>query len=223
MHSINFLKRKLRHFFPPQGTISKRYISRFIPDNPIILEAGADTGSDTLEMLGIWPRAKIYAFEPVNESFQKLSQRFTKNNSVRCFNLALSEKEGKQKMYVSNTLSSSSLLKPKEHNIQHPEITFSISNEAETTTIDAWASREGIEKIDFLWLDLQGCEMDVLKSAKKMLLSVKAIYTEVSLIENYEGSALYPEVRKFLEQQGFLVKKEKFPWPDMGNVLFVRR
>jgi hypothetical protein len=48
------------------------------------------------------------------------------------------------------------------------------------------------------------------------------IYTEVSLVETYEGVALYPELKAFLIEQGFVVKQEQLPWPDMGNVLFVR-
>jgi len=44
----------------------------------------------------------------------------------------------------------------------------------------------------------------------------------VNLKEMYEGVALYPEMRQWLEVQGFSVKREEIPWADSGNVLFVR-
>ena len=52
--------------------------------------------------------------------------------------------------------------------------------------------------------------------------TVKAIYTEVSLKEMYEGARLYSDYRRWLEGQGFEVAAEDLRWVDMGNVLLVR-
>lgn len=205
-----------------RGIISKEYIAKFLPSDPVILEAGADTGSDTVEMNKLWPDSIIYAFEPIPVSFLKLVDLTKNYKNIHCFNLALSNKNGKDLMNLSNTLSSSSLLKPKEHLNQHPEITFEKKIEIDTTTIDQWAIKNKISKIDFMWLDLQGIELEVLKSSESILKNVKVIYTEVSLIENYEGTALYEELKDFLISRGFRVDKEELPWQDMGNVLFVR-
>jgi hypothetical protein len=54
------------------------------------------------------------------------------------------------------------------------------------------------------------------------LSSATAVYTEVIATEQYEGAALYPELRRWLEDRGFVVEIEKLPWGG-GNVLFVRR
>ena len=51
---------------------------------------------------------------------------------------------------------------------------------------------------------------------------MRVIY-EVSLKEVHEGVPLYSEVRAWLEQQGFHVMREELPWPDTGNILFVRQ
>lgn len=205
-----------------RGIIPKEYIAQFLPSNPVILEAGADTGSDTLEMLAAWPGATVHAFEPVPKSFLALTEATMNCPTVHCYNLGLGSKTGTEIMYVSNTLSSSSLLKPAEHLQQHPHISFKNNLSVQVVTIDVWARAHNISRIDCLWLDLQGMELQVLKAAIRILPTVKVIYTEVSLIETYEGVALYPELKAFLMEQGFVVKQEQLPWPDMGNVLFVR-
>jgi FkbM family methyltransferase len=215
--------RALKKIFGSRGVISKKYIARFLPANPIILEAGADTGSDTLEMIKLWPEAKIYAFEPLPASFQKLQELTSPYPDIHCYNSALSEKDGREIMYVSNTLSSSSLKEPKEHLRQHPEISFPDKLMVDTVTLDRWAETAGIKKIDFLWLDLQGMELAVLKAAETILSTVKVIQTEVSLLENYTGAPLYGELREYLLTRGFIVKKQKLPWKDMGNVLFIKK
>jgi hypothetical protein len=70
---------------------------------------------------------------------------------------------------------------------------------------------------------MQGYEMKMLQASQQILPKVKAIHTEVSTKEIYEGVSQYPEYRKYLESIGFKVKIEAIPkgW-DMGNVLFVR-
>jgi hypothetical protein len=89
-------------------------------------------------------------------------------------------------------------------------------------SLDDWARENEIAKVDLLWLDLQGLEFDVLSASSLVLPTVKVIYTEVSLKEMYEGARLYPEYRRWLEDQGFEVVAEDLRWADMGNVLLAR-
>jgi hypothetical protein len=56
-------------------SISKEYIARFLPPNPIIVEAGAHSGKDTLSMCMLWPSGTIYAFEPIPAIFEQLVER----------------------------------------------------------------------------------------------------------------------------------------------------
>jgi hypothetical protein len=69
------------------------------------------------------------------------------------------------------------------------------TTQVETVTLDTWAEREGVERVDFFWLDLQGSELAALKGAERLLSTATAVYTEVALCEQYEGEALYPELR----------------------------
>ena len=213
---LAFLKRK-------KPVISKEYIYQFLPKNPIVLEAGADVGSDTKRMAKSWKQSFIYAFEPVPESFNRLIENTKNYRNINCYNLALGASNGEVNMCIASNNMSSSLLKPKEHLKIHPAVLFDKNQKVKVVTIDDWAKENNIKKIDFLWLDLQGMELLTLKGAQNILKTVTVIYTEVSLVENYEGGSLYPELKEFLVSNGFEVKREDLPWDDGGNVLFVRK
>jgi FkbM family methyltransferase len=205
--------------------ISKKYIGEFIPQNAFIVDCGAHDGSDSIELAQI-PGARIFSFEPVPAVFSRLKERTKFNPAIQCFQLALADKNGKVTFHVSAGTSdgSSSILPPKEHLLDHPSVSFPGSIEVNCRTLDTWAEENMIAKIDLLWLDMQGYELPMLKASPKMLSTVSAIHTEVSVKETYSGVAVYDEVKAWLEGEGFTVQLEAIPanW-DMGNVLFVRK
>lgn len=207
------------------GVVSKSVMRKYLPKAPTILEAGAHVGVDTLAMSKVWPQGRVYAFEPVPEIYHKLVANLQQRKNVTCHPFALSGATGTARMFVSSGGSdgSSSLLPPKEHLRDHPDVTFERQITVNCVTLDEWAQQEGVEQIDLLWLDLQGHELNVMRSGTHILERVSAIYTEVNLKETYTGAALYPELRAWLEERGFKVEKEAIPWEDGGNVLFVRK
>ena len=208
-----------------KGVIAKSVIAQYVPPNPIIMEAGAHIGLDTEELARYFPGGKIYAFEPVPDLFLQLSERTRAYKNVNCFPVALSAQAGEAVMYVSSGISdgSSSLLPPKGHLIDHPDVIFNETIHVPCMTIDDWAQANNIEKVDLLWLDMQGHELNALKSGLKVLENVQTIYTEVNLKEVYEGAPLYDELREWLNTRNFEVAVEDIPWEDGGNVLFVRK
>jgi len=205
------------------GMIPKSYIKRFLPKNPVVVDAGAHIGRDTIEMARMWPSGTIHAFEPIPQLYSQLELNTASTKNITCYPMALSDRLGSFPIHVSSGFDdgSSSLLAPREHLTVHPQVEFLETIHVPTTTLDSWAKDNDISRVDFLWLDLQGHELSVLKASPKVLRTVIAIHTEVSLKTMYEGSALYPELRSWLEQKGFEVKREALPWSDMGNVFFV--
>ena len=206
-----------------KGVIPKKYFKSFLPENPIILEAGAHKGSDTVELAKIWPEGTIHAFEPVPQLYKKLKKHTRNYKNILCYPLALGDTTGLYKMYISTGASdaSSSLLPPKDLLSIFPSIYFDDTLQVATLTLDDWAKENNIISIDFFWLDLQGMELKVLKSGSTILKTVKAIYSEVSSIEGYENQDLYLELREWLEKQGFYVEREAVENGE-GNVFFLR-
>jgi FkbM family methyltransferase len=190
----------------------------------IIVEAGAFDGSDTQFFCDRFTNGKVYAFEPVDELFNFCSQKLYQYKNLNLFKKALSSETGQQNIFISDRFgqifASSSLLKPKDHLQVHPQITFNVERIIESITLDDFCEQEKIEKIDLMWLDMQGAEPSVLKNSITTLSKTRYLYTEVSLIETYENVLLYPQYKEFLEINNFEVVFEDLPHQDMGNVLF---
>lgn len=210
---------------PSKGIISKEIIAKYLPKKPIIVEAGAHLGFDTVQLAQYFPDGEVHAFEPVPELFLQLSERVRHYKNVHCYPYALSQQTGYAMMYVSSGISdaSSSLLPPKTHLDDHPEVLFNTTIIVTCITLDDWAKNNNIENVDLLWLDMQGHELSAVKAGQELLKNVQAIYTEVNLKEGYEGAPLYGEYKEWLGEHKFEVELEEIPWEDAGNVLFVRK
>jgi hypothetical protein len=76
--------------------------------------------------------------------------------------------------------------------------------------------------IDFIHIDTQGAELTVLQGGKKTLEHVRAVWCEVSKIELYKNQPLKEEVIKWMNNEGFDVRKDTCV-NKSGDVLFVRR
>ncbi len=200
-------------------------IKRKIPSNPIIIEAGAHIGTDSCRFAEIWKDAAIYSFEPVPNIYSQLVSNTSKYSNINTIPLALSDRNGETEMFVSSGRSnaSSSLLAPKEHLDAHPDVLFNETIKVKTVTLDDFCLMNNINHIDFMWLDMQGYELPMLKASQKMISNISLIYSEVSLIETYQGVSTYEHYKKWMDGAGFKVYKEYFPWKDMGNVLFIKK
>lgn len=138
--------------------------------------------------------------------------------------LAISGEIGEQILYVTKHHMCSSLYKPNEEFLarfeQLPElVNLDFELEIETTTLDEFCKTEGLTDIDFLQIDVQGADLDVLKGATEILPSVMAIQIEVEFSELYQNQPLFHDIDLFLRRQGFILfdlsttrcKRSKYP------------
>ena len=72
--------------------------------------------------------------------------------------------------------------------------------EIDTVLLDDIVKELKVNRIDFLKIDVEGAELDVLKGAEESLKFTKNIAMEL----HYEGED--EEIRRFLEERGFTVK-----------------
>ncbi len=207
------------------------HIQKYLPNNPIIIEAGAYDGRETLRMATLWPQGTIHTFEPVPELFEKLKQNTAHLPHVRCYPMALGDTTGTATLYISEkptkpgkASQANSLLKP-DKRLELSPLIFPRTIQVPTITIDDWAKRYEIDHVDFLKLDIQGYELNVMKACPLILANVKVILTEVEFVSAYEGQYLYADVKSWLEQQGFTMIGKDFiddiDW-FFGNILLVR-
>lgn len=204
-------------------------IARYLPANPVIVEAGAHDGSTTVEMASFWPQSTIHAFEPVPAAAAEVRTKVAIfGKRVQCHQLALGDADSFMDMHVSGdgsagSCQSSSLLAPTDAQIREfPAIPFGAQERVRVVPLDSWAAEGGLDSVDFMWLDMQGYELVALAGARKLLPNVSAVHMEVSNVLLYEGAALYPAVRRAMADWGFQPVIEAF-FRVSGNVLFARR
>ena len=206
--------------------ISLDEIAPYLGEHPVIVEAGAWNGSDTVRFAKRWPDAEIHTFEPVPSSFALVEENTRHLPQVRRYPLALADKTEVRTMFVSTDAAdghgSSSLLAPNQHLREYPEITFPEQVDVQAVTLRDWVQTSGVERIDLLWLDLQGMELSVLQASPDVLARTRAVSMEISRHELYEGSALYPEVIAWMKSQGFEAVIDRV-LVAFGNMLLVNR
>jgi 2-O-methyltransferase len=180
-------------------------------DNPVILDIGCNDGSHTLEFLKLFKSSKVYAFEPDPRALENF-RRNVKNERVKLFDFAISDADGTAEFHVSNGTPSpewkelhpsgwdmsGSIRRPKEHLVIHPWVTFTESIVVKTKKLDTWCHEVGVKSIDFIWADVQGAEVNLIKGGKEALNQTRYLYTEYSNQELYEGQISLREIRKLL-------------------------
>ncbi len=173
-----------------------------------------------------WPQASIYAFEPIPELGDSLDLKFKPYENIHVVKEALVGFPSRQiEMYSFDVDAlnhgSSSILAPGEHLVREPSVQFSRKILVNGLTGDDWLKTVSINRIDLLWLDLQGAELEVLTASRKILEITQVCHVEVSTRRLYEGAALYGEICDFMISMGFKLKLKRI-LGITGNAVFVR-
>ena len=207
-------------------------LAQFLPDNPIIVEAGAYDGRDTQKMVQQWPQCTIHAFEPLPEIYERLEKNTAHLPQVHRYPVALSNNNGTALFYVSEwptkpgiASQAGSLHAPKDR-LERSSLIFPRTVMVQTITLKKWTDENAIQSIDLLWLDTQGHELAILQAAEKILPNIKVVLAEVSFIESYQGQPLYQDVVEWMIAHGFEQVGRDFEDTNksfFGNALFVRK
>ena len=167
-----------------------------------IVQAGAHYGQEIEQFLKHNPDLKIIAFEPNELSFSKLKEKFKEIDGVLVFKKALgSEIKDAEFWLASNDGQSSSLLRPSEHLQLAPHVKFDNIAFVSVETLDSYLSL--MCDHNFLIIDTQGSELDVLIGAAKTLEHIEYIYVEVNRGEIYEYCTQFDELNNYLIERGF--------------------
>lgn len=196
----------------------------------VIFDVGAYIGEVTATYKKLFPESTIYCFEPFPDSFEKLNKS-CRDGSIKTYQIAFSNKKGKNTFHVNVDLSCNSLLPPTESEFKRYSAKSIKDGEirVEADTLDNFCAEKGISCIDILKLDVEGAEVKVLEGASRMLSkqAIKLIYSEVMFIPHYEGGCLFHELTGFLNRHEYTLfnlyhlrsaRDEQLRW---GNAIFL--
>jgi len=185
-----------------------------------IIHVGAHYGEEISEYVdnGI---QDIVVFEPLSECFDVLLNKVMDlNANIEGHQVALGSAPGTATMYLSdNEKQSSSILKPKVHLTHHPHVKFDGTEEVEVDLLDNFDTRD----YNFLNMDVQGYELEVLKGATETLKHVDYVYCEVNRDEVYEGNAYVEELDEFLSTYGMERVETSWEGQIWGDALYIKK
>ena len=186
-----------------------------------VVQVGAHTGQEIDKIKQIDKKIKFLAFEPNSKIFEILKKKFRNDLSVKTINKALGSRVATSNFWeASNEGQSSSILKPKNHLNYAKDISFSETEKINIETLDMYLKY--FDNYNFLIVDTQGYELEVLKGAMSTLKFFDYIYIEVNKDEVYENCALFSDINKFLINQNFHCSHIRW-WKVWGDAFYVKR
>jgi FkbM family methyltransferase len=158
-----------------------------------IVDVGAYEGSFTCMAKYIWPEASVLMVEPNRAKAPALNSTSRKFGVDYCDEL-LGAEDGVEVTF--NLLETGSGVFGERSDVERT---------AETRTLSTLDHVAGPERVDFLKIDTQGYELEVLHGAKRVLSQAEVVLLEISLIEINEGAPIADEVIAFMKRAGFVL------------------
>ena len=179
---------------------------------------------------------KFYSYMHLNllSEYKNLKIKVENKKEFKIFNYALAEKDGYKKFYEVEGIFQSSFLKPNYNFLnQFPNSErFKIKKELK---INCKKFDSFKENFDFIKIDTQGYNYNVLVGGKNKLKNTLAIETlEVEFVQIYQNQKLFEDIKKYLQSKDFIfidfidlrrwsnIKNEIFGRMIFGNTLFIK-
>mgnify|MGYP001134072198 CR=1 FL=1 len=166
------LELRIRGIWEPFET--KIFIEN-LKSNYNILDIGSHIGYYSLIGALYSEKGKVVSIEPEPNNFKILQQNILINeyrDKIIPFNCALSDKNGKQKFYISYNNTAGHTLKVNKIGSENNIIEKTI--EVNCITLDELFSRLKL-KIDFIKIDAEGSELDIFRGGKQFLKDNKEL------------------------------------------------
>jgi len=175
-----------------------------------VFDVGANIGEYSTDFIKRYPKAEYHLFEINENTYSELSKNMKQYDNVILNSQGLGEKEETKVLYDydrSGTVHAS-LFKDVIEKAKYSDEMIEI--ECKIGTLDAYCFKNGIEKIDFLKIDTEGNEFNVLKGSKNMIeknaigiiqfeFNSMNVYSRtffidfINLLENYNFYRILPD------------------------------
>ena len=159
-----------------------RLLNHELSSESVVFEVGGYLGKFTDELFKRF-NCKIYVFEPVKKFYEKLNERFKKNNNIHTFNCGLYKKNTEVYMNVDENNGENSTIYERSiiDNSQNEKIVL--------RKLDDVMEENNLQSIDLLNINIEGGEYDLLSYLTKtpIIYNIKNIQIQFhDFIENAE-------------------------------------
>lgn len=169
-----------------------RKYPRTLPTPSIVVDIGANIGLFAHYAASRWPLAKIYAYEPAPENIQWLEKNVAMSRAIqiRVYPLAVANAGGRMTLYLK--------AESGWHSLWPKDAQEAVTVEA--TTLDAIIAELGTQPVDFLKIDCEGAEYELL-AGREQLLRQRVRFIGMEYHENNQHQV--GELQALLKRAGF--------------------
>jgi FkbM family methyltransferase len=169
-----------------------------------LVDVGANVGQFSLLAVGLNPRVRVHAFEPVSKASAVFERVFAGNSRVTLHKMAIGRHAETHRIGIARRHDSSSFLPPTKTQTTTFPGTDNVQSEiVQVVPLDFELDPSAIQPPALLKLDVQGYEMHALEGCEKLLPLFKYVYLEVSFAEFYVGQPTASKLFEYLLERGF--------------------
>jgi FkbM family methyltransferase len=185
-----------------------------------IFDIGSLNGIESVKFTEKIKNCVVHTFEPNLESYKNVILSTEGIDNIYVHNLGVSNFNGKSDFYITyDNMGASSLLEP---SILQKTGSNVSKTEVDVIKLDDWCQKNKINKIDLLWMDVQGSELNIFKGMGNLLNSVKGIYVEYSMIPYYKNGSNKEDVIDYLSKYNFKMIFQKNHDSYEGDFIFIK-
>ena len=206
----------------------------------ILLDIGAHEGESIKLFTNNFNINEIYSFEPSPISFKILIKNITtiedkfKKTKIFPENIALGSKHKKIFMKHISESSSSTIRELNTDSKYFKKKFFFLKNsnsqdlfkkiEVQQILLSDYIEKNNIKSVDFIKIDTEGYELEVLKGAKNILFKTKYILFEHHYDDMIVKNYFFSHIHKFLKDNNFQqIYKSKMPFRKTFEYIYQNR
>lgn len=175
---------------------------------PFVYVDCGSRGEQTKALLELFEEAIYVGFDPGLDDSEKVEEDGTHK---LYFPVALGSKSETKTFYHTQNPNCSSVFSPDKEFVDRfvdigPFFNTLQTSEVDVVALDDFLPPQGIDQVDFIELDTQGSELEILQGAKKLLTTeILGLRVEVEFTAMYHDQPLFADVDSFLRQYDFML------------------
>lgn len=166
-----------------------------------VFDIGANTGQFAAQFNGLFPDAKLYSFEPLEDCYNELKKRMRKVDNFEAFNMALADINGELEFHRNEHSPSSSVLPMADlHEQNYPYTGKDTVIKVQSVRLDDVAKDLKIKDNLLIKIDVQGFEDKVIVGGENTIKQATILIIETSFQPLYIGQPLFEDIYDLLKQ-----------------------
>jgi len=148
-------------------------LHKFLKEDSVVFDIRANVGVFTCFAANLVKKGKVFAFEPVSFVFDLLKKNTREYDNVECYKIGFGLEIEEKEILIRQWAPGDSTIK--DSPIDRPHQSFDLKEKIKILTLDSFVKEKKLEKIDFIKIDVEGYEIEVLKGSIETIKKFRPI------------------------------------------------